>query len=59
MLPAAASPVTDAELQQAYTQFVEAQKDNVAPLVKHILITTDARTDAEAKKTCRRSCGKN
>ena len=49
-VPAAASPVTDAELQQAYTQFVEAQKDNVAPLVKHILITTDARTDAEAKK---------
>jgi peptidyl-prolyl cis-trans isomerase D len=46
----AASPVTDAELQQAYTKFVEAQKDNVAPLVKHILITTDARTDAEAKK---------
>ncbi|WP_313035147.1 SurA N-terminal domain-containing protein [Acinetobacter sp.] len=42
--------VTDAELQQAYSAFVEAQKQNAKPLVKHILITADSRSDAEAKK---------
>ena len=42
--------VTDAELQQAYSAFVDAQKKNAQPLVKHILITVDTRSDAEAKK---------
>ncbi|MFH7766535.1 SurA N-terminal domain-containing protein [Acinetobacter sp. BSP-28] len=42
--------ITDAELQQAYTAFVDAQKQNIKPLVKHILITADSRSDAEAKK---------
>ena len=42
--------VTDAELQQAYATFVEAQKKSIKPVVKHILITTDNRSDAEAKK---------
>ncbi|MHA3892774.1 SurA N-terminal domain-containing protein [Acinetobacter sp. GXMZU3951] len=49
-LPAANVQISDAELQQAYTKFVEAEKAKVKPLVKHILITTDARSDAEAKK---------
>ena len=42
--------VTDTELQQAYATFVDAQKKNIKPLVKHILITADSRSDAEAKK---------
>ncbi|WP_179990813.1 SurA N-terminal domain-containing protein [Acinetobacter sp. YH1901141] len=42
--------VTDAELQQAYQKFVETQKGAAVPTVKHILITTDARDDAAAKK---------
>lgn len=41
---------TDAELQQAYTQFVEEQKKNLGTEVQHILITTGERTDSEAKK---------
>jgi peptidyl-prolyl cis-trans isomerase D len=44
------SQVTDAELQQAYATFVDVQKKNIKPLVKHILITADTRSDAEAKK---------
>ncbi|MDK1683145.1 SurA N-terminal domain-containing protein [Acinetobacter terrestris] len=42
--------VTEAELQQAYATFVEAQKKDAKPLVKHILIAADTRSDAEAKK---------
>ena len=42
--------VTEAELQQAYATFVDAQKKDVKPLVKHILIAADTRSDAEAKK---------
>ncbi|CAB1212579.1 SurA N-terminal domain-containing protein [Acinetobacter bouvetii] len=42
--------VSDAELQQAYATFVDAQKKNAKPVVKHILITADTRSDAEAKK---------
>jgi peptidyl-prolyl cis-trans isomerase D len=42
--------VTDAELQQAYAAFVDAQKKNIKPVVKHILIAADTRSDAEAKK---------
>ncbi|WP_446892956.1 SurA N-terminal domain-containing protein [Acinetobacter sp. NS4_7] len=42
--------VTEAELQQAYQKFVETQKGAAVPTVKHILITTDARDDAAAKK---------
>lgn len=42
--------VTDAELQQAYTQYVEKQKNSVPKIVKHILITQDTRSDAEALK---------
>ena len=44
------TPVTDAELQQAYATFVETQQKNIKPLVKHILIAIDTRSDAEAKK---------
>ena len=44
------TPVTDAELQQAYATFVETQQKNIKPLVKHILIAVDTRSDAEAKK---------
>jgi len=42
--------VTDAELQEAYNKFVADQKQNVKPEVKHILVTADSRSDAEAKK---------
>ena len=42
--------VTEAELQQAYAAFVDTQKKNAKPVVKHILITADTRSDAEAKK---------
>ncbi|HJF27802.1 MAG TPA: SurA N-terminal domain-containing protein [Acinetobacter lwoffii] len=42
--------VTDVELKQAYDAFVAAQKQNIKPEVKHVLITTDNRSDAEAKK---------
>src|SRR5690606_12758551 len=42
--------VTDVELKQAYDAFVVAQKQNIKPEVKHVLITTDNRSDAEAKK---------
>ncbi|TSH73953.1 peptidylprolyl isomerase [Acinetobacter sp. RF15A] len=42
--------VTDVELKQAYDAFVAAQKQNIKPEVKHILITTDNRSDADAKK---------
>ncbi|TCB68395.1 SurA N-terminal domain-containing protein [Acinetobacter sp. ANC 4178] len=49
-VPAANVQISDAELQQAYAKFVEAQKSTVKPLVKHILITADSRSDAEAKK---------
>ncbi|TCB34837.1 peptidylprolyl isomerase [Acinetobacter sp. ANC 4910] len=49
-VPAANVQISDAELQQAYTKFVESQKSTVKPLVKHILITADSRSDADAKK---------
>ena len=46
----AAVTVTDAELQDAYNSFVAAQKSTAKPEVKHILITTDNRSEAEAQK---------
>lgn len=46
----ASSEVTDAELQQAYNGFVQKQQQSAQPVVKHILIAVDGRTDAEAKK---------
>ncbi|WP_374665718.1 SurA N-terminal domain-containing protein [Acinetobacter sp.] len=46
----ASTEVTDAELKQAYNDFVQKQQQAVQPAVKHILITADGRTDAEAKK---------
>ncbi|AYA04671.1 peptidylprolyl isomerase [Acinetobacter sp. WCHAc010034] len=46
----ASNEVTDAELKQAYDAFVQKQQAAVQPVVKHILITADGRTDAEAKK---------
>lgn len=46
----ASTEVTDAELLQAYNAFAEKQKQSAEPSVKHILITADGRTDAEAKK---------
>ncbi|MBJ9984339.1 SurA N-terminal domain-containing protein [Acinetobacter sp. S40] len=42
--------VTEAELQQAYKAFVEKQQKDAKRDVKHILITTDARSDADAQK---------
>lgn len=49
-LPAVSSEVSEAELQQAYSDFVASAKKAAQPLVKHILITADSRSDAEAKK---------
>ena len=49
-LPAANVQISDAELQQAYAKFVEAEKVKVQHQVKHILIAADSRSDAEAKK---------
>ena len=49
-LPAANVQISDAELQQAYAKFVEAEKAKVQPQVKHILIAADSRSDAKAKK---------
>lgn len=46
----APAAVTEAELQQAYNAFVETQKKDAKRLVKHILITADGRSDAEAQK---------
>lgn len=42
--------ITDADLQQAYEKFVDVEKAKVEPVVKHILVTTDGKTDVEAKK---------
>ncbi len=42
--------VTDAELKQAYAQFVETQNKDAKREVKHILITTDTRPAADAEK---------
>lgn len=41
---------TEAELKQAYDEFVKAEKNKVIPKVQHILITATERSDAEAKK---------
>jgi peptidyl-prolyl cis-trans isomerase D len=41
---------TEAELKQAYDEFVQAEKNKAAPKVQHILVTAAERTDAEAKK---------
>ncbi|WP_180094532.1 MULTISPECIES: SurA N-terminal domain-containing protein [unclassified Acinetobacter] len=41
---------TDAELKEAYNSFVENAQKSVKPIVKHIMITADNRSDAEAKK---------
>ena len=50
LLPKANLAVTEADLQQAYTAFVDKQQKDVKREVKHILITTDARDDAAAQK---------
>ena len=42
--------ITDAELKQAYDQFVERQNKDVKAEVKHILITAETRSGAEAEK---------
>ena len=42
--------VSDAEIQQAYNEFVQKEQQAAQPTVKHILITVDGRTEAEAKK---------
>lgn len=47
---AKSTPVTDEELQQAYIQYVDSQKNNAPKEVRHILITKDTRTDADALK---------
>lgn len=45
------APVTDAELQQAYASFVEAQTKEAPREVKHILIaTSDTRNEDQAQK---------
>lgn len=46
----APAAVTEAELQQAYSTFLENQKKDAKRNVKHILITLDNRTDAQALK---------
>lgn len=48
-LPAVTTAPTEAELQQAYNDYVEKLKKDAQPVVKHILITAEGRTDAEAK----------
>lgn len=40
--------ISETELTQAYAQYVDTQKQNAAKEVRHILITKDNRTDAEA-----------
>ncbi|ENW92527.1 SurA N-terminal domain-containing protein [Acinetobacter dispersus] len=50
LLPKTNLAVTEADLQQAYTAFVDEQKKAIKRQVKHILITTDARDDAAAQK---------
>lgn len=42
--------VTQSELEQEYTHYVENQKKSAAKIVKHILITRDNRSDTEALK---------
>nr|WP_174505814.1 SurA N-terminal domain-containing protein [Acinetobacter sp. Marseille-Q1620] len=42
--------VSDAELQQAYSKFVQEQQKNIKREVKHILITADSRSDTDAQK---------
>ena len=44
-----ATAVTEQELQQAYQAFVQKQKSSATPEVKHILVTSTGRSDAEAK----------
>ncbi|OTG88372.1 peptidylprolyl isomerase [Acinetobacter sp. ANC 4558] len=41
---------TDAELQQAYQKFVEISKATAKPVINQILITTEGRTEAQAKQ---------
>lgn len=49
-LPNTQVEVSEAELQQAYDKFVQAQQANAAVQVKHILITTDARSAEQAQQ---------
>ena len=42
--------ISDADLQQEYQKFVDSLQANVEPVIKHILVTTDAKSDTEAKK---------
>jgi peptidyl-prolyl cis-trans isomerase D len=42
--------VSAAELQTAYDKFVAAKQNNASPEVKHILVTLDGRSDADAKQ---------
>lgn len=49
-IPAVSATVTDDELKQAYDAFVTKLQSDAQPVVKHILITADSRSDAEAKK---------
>lgn len=42
--------VTAAELQAAYDKFVASQQSNAPAQVKHILVTLDGRSEAEAKQ---------
>lgn len=58
MLPKAA-PVTDAELEQAYANFVENAQNNAKQTVKHILImTSDTRNEMAAQKLANEIYGK-
>ncbi|MFT4021569.1 MAG: SurA N-terminal domain-containing protein [Acinetobacter sp.] len=41
---------TDTEIQQAYAKYVDHQKQSASKQVRHILITHDSRTDADALK---------
>ena len=49
-ITAPVEPATDAELKEAYDAFVATAQKSVKPIVKHILITADSRSDADAKK---------
>lgn len=41
--------VSEAELQAAYEKFIASQQANSTPIVKHILVTLDGRSEQEAK----------
>ncbi|RKG34048.1 SurA N-terminal domain-containing protein [Acinetobacter tianfuensis] len=49
-IPAVSESVTDEELKQAYDAFTAKLQSEAQPQVKHILITAEGRSDADAQK---------